>query len=128
MDKKAYKIYDIDEIVECATTSLHTFSRTINDIYLNRLLKSSNISETLVTLIETLIESECDELRDVILDCSNLVRDILLEIEVSTNWDVRYGQKKHFVGVKVQLSLKDNYVGEEYYHLDNWRVNVVAKD
>lgn len=123
MVEKAYKVYNTDEIVECADSAACALLRTINEIYMREFFKSSNITKSLIALIEELIEGGYDEL-DKFVD---VWRDVTLRVKVYTDWNVMYGRQKHFVEVKVWITLKDDYVGDEYDHFETYRVNIIAK-
>lgn len=121
--RNAYKVYNTSEIVECADGVACALLRTIDEIYMREFFKSSNITKSLVALIEELIEGGYDEL-DKFVD---VWRDVTLRVKVYTDWNVMYGRQKHFVEVKVWITLKDDYVGDEYDHFETYRVNIIAK-
>lgn len=123
MGRKAYKIYNINEIEDEVEISLYAFSRTIPDRYINRFLDKSSTLETITTLVETLIESDYDELKVVINDWEDLV----FEIVASTDWIVRCVNGVCHVDTKVQFLLKDEKYGRKYEHSELYRVNIIIK-
>lgn len=121
--RNAYKIYNINDIQKEVEISLYTFSRTIPDRYITRFLDKSSTLETITTLIETLIESDYDELKVVIDDWEDLVFDVI----ASTDWIVRCVDDVYHVDTKIQFLLKDEKYGTNYEHSELHRVNIECK-
>lgn len=121
--RNAYKIHNINEIEDEVEISLDTFSRTIDDRYVRRFLNRSTNVEDIVTLIETLIESDYGKVGVAIDDWE----DLMLLVTVSSDWIVRCEQDKYHVDIKVQLLLKDGELGRDCEHVELYRVIIVPR-
>lgn len=123
MGRKAYKINNINEISEYIEISVCTFSYTISDRYVKRFLVSTNMEETLLELVETLIESDYDKLETTIAEWE----DLILDVKVSTDWNIQSNNDESFVRVKVELLLKDETDLINYDYTDTYRATIVVK-
>ena len=123
MGRKAYKINNINEISEYIEISVCTFSYTISDRYVKRFLVSTNMEETLLELVETLIESDYDKLETTIAEWE----DLILDVKVSTDWNIQSNNDELFVRVKVELLLKDETDLINYDYTDTYRATIVVE-